>query len=390
MSSTTTASAVQRRMELGLGALRAVTLTWGVVVAAIDASSGVLDTPVPAFALLAVLIVWSGVWTVAVGRRDRWVAGPGAMIDIALATTTLAVDQFVHDSTRPQSLASAWPLVAVLATGVAVGPGWGLAGGVVVGLGGTVAAAIDGDVAGRVTALTGATVLYAAAGWVAGWVAQQLRTTAQVAAAAEARAEVAATLHDGVLQTLAVVQRRSDDPTLVALARDQDVELRSYLRDAGRRRRPGRSQRALPGSAGERSRIAEGTGEGTGTDLLVALDTVLARVGSRHDVAVQLVVIDPGTAGGAGAEALAAATGEAVTNAAKHSGARTVWVSVDRRDPSGTEIVVHDEGTGFDPTATPEGDGLTRSVRGRLGGVGGGAAVRSSPGSGCDVTLWVR
>ena len=55
---------------------------------------------------------------------------------------------------------------------------------------------------------------------------------------------------------------------------------------------------------------------------------------------------------------MAAATGEAVTNAARHSGADTVWVSVDRHEPAGTEVVVHDEGRGFDPASTAEGDGL--------------------------------
>ncbi len=124
-------------------------------------------------------------------------------------------------------------------------------------------------------------------------------------------------------------------------------------------------------------------------DLPSALQQVLARVESRHGVTVQFVVIDPGTADGAAADALVAATGEAVTNAAKHSGAATVWVSVDRRTPSGTQVVVHDEGSGFDPAATTEGDGLTSSVRGRLGGVGGDAELRSAPGAGCDVTLWV-
>ncbi len=372
---TATAAAVQRRMELGLGAVRAVTLAWGVVVATIDASSGVLRAPAPAFALLAVLIMWSAVWTAAVGRRDRWVDGPGAAIDITLASATLVVDQFVHGVGRPQSLASAWPLVAVLATGVAVGPGWGLVGGVTVGLAGFSAAALDGDLSGRVLGLSGATVLYAAAGWTAGWVAEQLRTTAQLVAAADAREEVARTLHDGVLQTLAVVQRRSDDPALVALAREQDVELRAYLRSATASL-PRRVAPTPPGTSGPT------------VDVPAGLGPVLARVEARHGVTVQLVVIDPGTATGTAADALVAAAGEAVTNAAKHSDATTIWVSVDCRSPSGTEVVVHDEGSGFDPATTPEGDGLTRSVRGRLAAVDGDMSLRSAPGAGCDVTLW--
>ena len=52
-------------------------------------------------------------------------------------------------------------------------------------------------------------------------------------------------------------------------------------------------------------------------------------------------------------------------------------------------VAVHDEGSGFDPAVTAEGDGLTSSVRGRLAGVGGDVELRSAPGTGCDVTLWV-
>ena len=368
-SRTPTAAAIQRRMELALGAVRGLTLAWAFVVAGIDARSGVLSPAAPALALLAVLAAWSVAWTVAVGRADRWVSGPGAAIDVLLAAAVVAADQFVHGPGRTQSLGSAWPLVAVLATGVAKGPVWGLLGGTAVGATGIVAATVDGELSGQVLALCGATVLYAGGGWVAGWVATQLRSTAELAAAAEARAEVARTLHDGVLQTLAVVQRRSDDAELVALAREQDHELRAFLRGA---------TDPAPG------RAAAGAARTT----VDALTPVLARVEARHDVAVRVVVIDAGTATGRGAEALAAATGEAVTNAARHSGAATVWVSVDRHEPTGSRVVVHDEGVGFDTTSTVEGDGLTRSVRQRMAGVDGGAEIRSAPGAGCDVTLW--
>jgi signal transduction histidine kinase len=122
---------------------------------------------------------------------------------------------------------------------------------------------------------------------------------------------------------------------------------------------------------------------------VIALEPLLRKVEARHGVAVRLVVIDPGGTTGRRAEALAAATGEALTNAARHSGADTVWVSVDRHGEAGTSVVVHDEGGGFDPATTPEGDGLSRSVRERLDGVGGEFEIRSAPGAGCDVTLWI-
>jgi signal transduction histidine kinase len=378
---TPTAAAVQRRMLLGLGALRGLTLAWSIVVVVIDARSGVLSPAAPAAVLLAALALWSATWTAAVERDAAWTAGPGIAIDLALAAAVIWVDEWLGGPERSQSLGSAWPLVAVLATGVAVGPWWGMAGGAALGAAGVGAALASGASSGRWLALCGSTVLYSGAGWVAGWVAAQLRRTAAVAAAAEARDEVARTLHDGVLQTLAVVQRRSDDPELVALARDQDRELRLFLRGnlAG-------TAAAAVDTSGPRPGV---TDPDPSVEVTTALAPVLSRLRARHDIDVQLVVIDPGNARGRGAEALAAAVGEAVTNAARHSGAEVVWVSVDVGPSGGTQVVVHDEGVGFDPLVTPEGDGLTRSVRQRLAVVGGGVELRSAPGAGCDVTLWV-
>lgn len=362
---TATGAALQRRMELALGALRGITLVWAVVVCGIDASSGVLDRPAAAFALLGVLAAWSAVWTVAVGRRDRWVGGPGAAVDIGFAVLAVVADHVLYSGGHPQSFASAWPLVAVVATGVAVGAGRGVIGGAVVGASNLVAAAATDQLEGRILARVGSLVLLAAAGWVAGWVAGQLRSTAEVAAAAEARAEVARTLHDGVLQTLAVVQRRSADDELVAMAREQDAELRAFLR--------GRT----------------GPDGGAPADVGAVLSTALARVESRQGVTAHLVVIDVGSADGPASEALSAATAEAVVNASKHGGVDEVWVSVDARSPSGTVVVVHDDGVGFEPGATPEGSGIGASMRGRLAAVGGGVAIAATPGSGCEVTLWV-
>ncbi len=411
---TPTTAALQRRMQLALGALRGVTLTWSAVVCAIDAQSGVLDRPTAAAALLAVLAAWSAVWTAGVHRRDRWVSGvTGIVVDLALACVAIGADHWVYDGTHPQSFASAWPVVAVVATGVGAGAWWGLAGGTAVGVANVIGASMIGTgMDGAWLSSWGSLVLIAASGWVGGWVAERLRTTAQAAADAQARADVARTLHDGVLQTLAVIQRRSDDADLVALAKEQDAELRTFLRGeytASTTDRP----HAPDGSGDHHDHVdhaghiapddhdshddhvlsgRSGTRSGRGTrdllDIAARLRSELARVGRAQQVDVQLVVIDPGSAKGPAADALIGATAEAVVNAAKHAQVQQVWVSVDRRLPSGTMVVVHDEGAGFDPDTTPEGTGLTASVRGRLALVDGGATITSRPGKGTDVTMW--
>ena len=388
---TPTTAALQRRMQLALGALRGVTLVWSAVVTAIDASSGVLDRPAAAAVLLAGLAVWSAVWTAAVAGRQRWVDGAVAVtLDVVLAAAAIGADHWLYAGDHPQSFASAWPLVAVVATAVARGPITGLIAGTVAGLANVVGALTIGTgMEGEWLSTLGTLVLLAASGWVAGWVADRLRTTAQAAADAQARDEVAATLHDGVLQTLAVIQRRSDDTDLVALAREQDQALRAFLRGGpptGSTSPP--STPLAPSTLPAPSAPSTASATAPDGDLIDRLRNEIARIERTHTIDAPLVVIDPGTSTGSAATALIGAAAEAVVNAAKHSGTDRVWVSVDRRSPSGTMVVVHDEGDGFDPATTPEGTGITSSIRRRLDAVGGGATVSSAVGRGTDVTVW--
>ncbi len=86
--------------------------------------------------------------------------------------------------------------------------------------------------------------------------------------------------------------------------------------------------------------------------------------------------------------ALAGAVGEALANAGKHGGASTVTVFA---EPVDGELFcsVKDDGSGFDPAAVVEGEGLRRSIRGRIVEVGGRVEVDGRPGRGTEVRCWV-
>lgn len=176
---------------------------------------------------------------------------------------------------------------------------------------------------------------------------------------AEARADMAAHLHDSVLQTLALIQRQADDSAAVAqLARRQERELRTWL-------------------YGETTRAAS---------LRSALQEMALDVEGRFAVDVELVCVGDATVDDR-VEALILATGEAVTNAAKHSGADRIDVYAEA-DDAGIEVFVRDRGKGFDPDDVPEGRmGVRESIRARMERYGGNATIRSELGEGTNVKL---
>jgi signal transduction histidine kinase len=175
------------------------------------------------------------------------------------------------------------------------------------------------------------------------------------------RAEMAAHLHDSVLQTLAMVQRSAGDPTEVAaIARRQERELRAWL--AGR---------PAPGQAAR---------------LAAALEATAADVEERYSVPVEVVVVGDRELD-ANHEAVVAAAREAMTNAAKFGAGSTVDVYAESA-PGRTQVFIRDRGPGFDPASVP-GDrrGVRDSIVGRMERHGGRARVASAPGGGTEVEL---
>lgn len=178
----------------------------------------------------------------------------------------------------------------------------------------------------------------------------------------EERAEMAAHLHDSVLQTLALIQRSTDARETAALARAQERELRAWL---------------------------YGRGVGHEENLLSsAVESLAGRVEQLHHVKVEVVVVGDGPVD-ARARAVVRAVGEAVHNAAKHSGAEVVSVYVESA-ADGLHAYVTDEGKGFDPAHVP-GDrrGIADSIIGRIQRHGGSAAISSEIGEGTEVHVFV-
>jgi signal transduction histidine kinase len=181
------------------------------------------------------------------------------------------------------------------------------------------------------------------------------------------RAEVAAHLHDSVLQTLALVQKRAGDPREVAaLARRQERELRSWL--SGSRSRTG----------GERRFVA-------------ALQAAAEEIEEAHGVAVDVVAVGDAPLERDG-EALVAAAREAMLNAAKFGGGETAPVAVyAEAGDDRLQVFVRDRGPGFDPAAVPaDRRGVRESIVGRMERHGGRATIQASPGGGTEVELVIE
>ncbi len=178
------------------------------------------------------------------------------------------------------------------------------------------------------------------------------------------RSEVGAHLHDSVLQTLALVQRRADDPAEVAqLARRQERELRAWL--AG-------NPTPRPDE-----RIAD------------ALRAAAVDVEDQLGTAIEVVVVGDCPLDDR-METLVAATREALTNAAKfgaNGGTVRLYAEV---DADRVRTFVDDRGQGFDPERIPpDRRGVRESIVGRVERLGGTAEIRSAPGTGTEVELTV-
>lgn len=212
----------------------------------------------------------------------------------------------------------------------------------------------------------GAVVVLLGPWWVR--VLKALMMERQARVRAEERTDIAARVHDSVLQTLALIQRRADDPQqVIQLARAQERELRSWLFDG----RP-------PGSM-----------DGLASTLAGGIRLIQQDVEAQHGVAVEAVTVGDCEID-EDLSALLAAAREATVNAAKWSGAKVVSLFAEV-EPTEVSVFVRDRGHGFDPKGVPDDrKGLAESIRARMTRHGGSATVKSALGEGTEVALTMR
>lgn len=174
------------------------------------------------------------------------------------------------------------------------------------------------------------------------------------------RADVAAHLHDSVLQTLALIQKHSENGHTVAkLARAQERDLRAWLyADTPRPE----------------------------TSIADALREAAAEVEDGHGVPVEVVIVGDAPSSER-SRPLVLAAREAMVNAARHSGADKIDVYAEMGDAL-IEVFVRDRGKGFDESRIP-GDrlGVRNSIIDRVQRHGGTAVIRTAHGQGTDVQL---
>jgi signal transduction histidine kinase len=355
--------AFDRGLARGIAAFRWAALAWAWIGLLLQRDD--LRRPLLAIAALVAATVVTIAATGVAARRSGPALEPRLVIaELTIGLTVLVLDGVVFDAGREQSLPWAWPAAAIIAAAVLWGTWVGLLSAASMAAASFVGESVLRDSVDWSVSSASKSALYGLAAVATGTVVARLREAEDEISTARAREEIARTLHDGVLQTLAVIQRRSADDELRALARVQERDLRSYLYE---RDRPP-------------------------ADLGAALRGACDLVAQRHAVDVHAVLADdlPDLPADS-ARALVGAVQEAATNAAKHSGAQRIVVFAEPSDEDGTVFCsVRDDGCGFDVASVTTGAGLRSSIRGRIDDVGGRVEVDSMLGRGTEVRVWLR
>lgn len=277
----------------------------------------------------------------------------GASLSVAVPLAVVAIGAVLAWLAYDRGLNTPVGLVAVAAGAVLV-------------IGGVVVAAVTWESGSGSAILATALTLVGFGALVVPLVLKLWRSLSQEQAAkavSEERAEIAARLHDSVLQTLALIQKRAGDSREVTrLARAQERELRAWLFDA-------------PSAAP--------------TTCFGALEAACGEVEDLFDMRVSAVTVGEDMELTESAKLLIQAAREAMVNAGKHAGVDAVDVYAELLAGE-LSIFVRDRGVGFDVDAIPaDRHGIRDSIRARVEGTGGRVRISSTPGEGTEVELAV-
>ncbi|MEU6216175.1 DUF5931 domain-containing protein [Streptomyces sp. NPDC047022] len=346
--------------------------------------------PRVAIAYYAVL----GVWTLSTLPRVANAASctkPFLAVDLTIALTGIFLTPLAATHERIVSggptLPSIWTAGAVLAYAIKGGWRWAAYASTAV----AVADLIERGTPARDTVHNVVLVWVASIG--IGYVVEVARASErtlaralEIEAATRERERLARDIHDGVLQVLAMVQRRGsaiggEAAELGRLAGEQEIALRTLV-SGGLVPRSRTPLDAAPGGSGH---DRPGAWEGP-----VDLRSLLARyVGAR------VTLSEPGAPVPLASEAareVAAAVGAALDNVRRHAGdGAHAWILVED-EPDAVIVTVRDDGPGIPEgrLAEAEGEGrlgVAQSIRGRLRDIGGTAELISVPSQGTEVEL---
>ncbi|MFI6155677.1 MacS family sensor histidine kinase [Kitasatospora sp. NPDC051170] len=338
--------------------------------------------PVAGWIFLGALALWTLATTRAFGNPERctwYVLG----VDLTLAVTGIVMSGVTDTPARINHGAPTLPTIWAAGTvlGFAAKGGWrpAAAAGSVIGVANVLGhGGPTGDNLHNI-------VLLLVAGCAIGYVIELARASEatltralQVEAATRERERLSRDIHDGVLQVLALVQRRGGEPggaegiaELGRLAGEQERALRALMTGG-----PLPAQRAAAPDADEPRDL-----------------TALLRPYADERITLSAPgtpVLLPGQAAGE----LAAAVGAAVDNVRRHAGERArAWILVED-EPEAVTVSIRDDGPGFGPGRLGEAEragrlGVSQSIRGRLLDLGGTAELYSAPGEGVEVELRV-
>lgn len=354
------AVAVEDRMFRALAVLRVVVLA-----NAVGLNVWRFDNfrhPVAGVAVVAAMAAWTAfaIWAYAAPRRRV----PSLLVlDLALAMAALAVSPLLKGDEFRATVPGFWVMGALMAWAVH----WRASGGLVAGV---CLSAVDLAARSEITQTNyGHVFLLLIGGPIVGYLCGSLQRMAverdraeRAAAAAAERARLARAVHDGVLQVLALVQRRGAEiggagAELARLAGEQELALRAMIRQQDS------VPDSLPGTRADRA----------DTDLVAELE----RLGTRRPP--RTVVSGPGTPVSLPrpvADELVAVTAACLDNVARHVGDDApAWVLL---EDLGDRVVVtvRDEGPGIAPgrlrQAADEGRlGVSGSILGRMSDLGG-------------------